>query len=65
MTDPYGLFVERLKEKEPEALEKALVILEKRDKSKSRAKWEELTKDATESGAFSFGFGGDEDEEVP
>jgi len=65
VTDPYGLFVERLKEKEPEALEKALVILEKRDKSKSRAKWEELTKDATESGAFSFGFGGDEDEEVP
>ncbi|KAF2674916.1 Clavaminate synthase-like protein [Microthyrium microscopicum] len=60
--DAYSLFEDRLKDKHPEILSKALEILDKR--SNPRAKWEELTKaddDGDEPGAFSFGFGGDDE----
>ncbi|KAL6711909.1 hypothetical protein ACN47E_002952 [Coniothyrium glycines] len=64
----YELFVERLRERCPEVLEQGLAELEKRGK-KGRGRWEELTKVAEqeeESGGFSFGFGGDDDDaEIP
>ncbi|KAF2118359.1 F-box domain-containing protein [Lophiotrema nucula] len=63
----YELFVEKLKAKHPETLEDGLQELERKGK-KGRGKWEELTKgdEAEESGGFSFGFGGDDDDaEVP
>ncbi|KAJ9624876.1 hypothetical protein H2203_004826 [Taxawa tesnikishii (nom. ined.)] len=68
--DPYGLFVEELRRKEPEALTEALEKLERDGKGK-RGRWEELTgkgkeEDGESAGGFSFGFGGDdEDGEVP
>ncbi|KAG9626492.1 putative F-box and JmjC domain protein, partial [Aureobasidium melanogenum] len=65
--DPYQLFVTKLREQEPEALEEALPRLEKMSKG-PKGKWAELTKtteDAINEGGFSFGFGGDDDEEVP
>ncbi|KAF4548325.1 Hypothetical protein D9617_29g007020 [Elsinoe fawcettii] len=63
--DPYGLFVGRLREKEPELLEEAMVKLEKRGKAKG--KWEEIKAidEGEGDGGFSFGFGGDDDEEIP
>ncbi|GAB7354059.1 hypothetical protein MBLNU459_g4639t2 [Dothideomycetes sp. NU459] len=68
VVNPYELFVERLKEQEPQALEEALPKLEKMSKG-PKGKWEELTKadeDEENSGGFSFGFGADDDdEEVP
>jgi hypothetical protein len=62
----YELFVEKLGEKYPDVLEEGLTELEKRGRNK-RGKWEELTKggveeDEKESGGFSFGFGGDDDD---
>lgn len=59
----YELFVERLGEECPEVLAEGLAELEKRD-GKKRGKWEELTKggEEEESGGFSFGFGGDDDD---
>ncbi|KAF2442269.1 Clavaminate synthase-like protein [Karstenula rhodostoma CBS 690.94] len=64
----YELFVDRLREKHPRSLEEALAELEKKNKG-GRGKWEELTKGNNEadSGRFSFGFGGndDEDAEIP
>ncbi|KAF2281256.1 F-box domain-containing protein [Westerdykella ornata] len=62
----YELFVERLKEAHPHILEQGLQELERKSK-KGRGRWEELTKaDEEESGGFSFGFGGDDDDaEVP
>ncbi|KAF2159305.1 hypothetical protein M409DRAFT_30181 [Zasmidium cellare ATCC 36951] len=65
--DPYGLFVDRLREQDPQLLETGLKELERL--SKIGRGWEELTKgaeDDEEAGGFSFGFGGDDDdEEVP
>jgi hypothetical protein len=64
---PYELFVAKLREQEPEALAEALPKLEKMSKGQ-KGKWAELTKtteDASVEGGFSFGFGGDDDEEVP
>ena len=59
----YELFVERLAEKHPEILAEGLAELERKGK-KGRGRWEELTKAAKEeeSGGFSFGFGGDDDD---
>ncbi|KAF2132791.1 Clavaminate synthase-like protein [Dothidotthia symphoricarpi CBS 119687] len=60
----YELFVEGLREEYPEVLEEGLVELERRGK-KGRGRWEELTKggdEEAESGGFSFGFGGDDDD---
>ncbi|PKS12035.1 hypothetical protein jhhlp_001331 [Lomentospora prolificans] len=62
--DPYQLFSERLKNKHPELLEKALEILEAKRARKKR-KWEAaVSGDGQErDGGFSFGFGDDSDEE--
>ncbi|THV76734.1 F-box and JmjC domain-containing protein [Aureobasidium pullulans] len=65
--NPYELFLQKLKEQELEALEEALPKLEKMSKG-PKGKWAEITKtteDASTEGGFSFGFGGDDDEEVP
>jgi len=69
--DAYALFVERLRERDPELLDEALKELERIGKG-AKGKWEELTKPAvTHDGAvgengFSFGFGGDDDDaDVP
>ncbi|KAL2757462.1 hypothetical protein ACRALDRAFT_2057214 [Sodiomyces alcalophilus JCM 7366] len=65
--DPYGLFVDRLRETHPEVLDKALEILEKRNALKKRT-WSEAvgeSKDEPSGGGFSFGFGDDDDEEIP
>lgn len=63
----YELFVERLKERDPEILERGLQELERKSKG-GRGKWEELTKgkEEEETGGFSFGFGDDDDDaEIP
>lgn len=59
----FELFVEKLRESHPEILEQGLAELERRSK-KGRGRWEELTKgdEEVESGGFSFGFGGDDDD---
>ncbi|KAF2155738.1 F-box domain-containing protein [Myriangium duriaei CBS 260.36] len=68
--DPYALFVEKLREKEPGLLEEALQKLD-RKAERSKGKWEQLVAKNTEEedaagGGFSFGFGGDDDDvEVP
>ncbi|KAH6691627.1 F-box protein [Plectosphaerella plurivora] len=69
IADPYGLFVERLRESRPELLEEALKMLEERGAQKKR-KWEDAVGGAdaqSSGGGFSFGFGGDDldDDEVP
>ncbi|RBQ87253.1 hypothetical protein VDGD_04287 [Verticillium dahliae] len=67
VTDPYGLFVERLQATYPEALEEALRILDSKAAHKKR-KWEEAVGAGpaeAEGGGFSFGFGGDDDDEIP
>ncbi|KAK3713230.1 hypothetical protein LTR37_008663 [Vermiconidia calcicola] len=66
--DPYGLFVGKLRDAEPELLDEGFKQLERLSKS-GKGKWETLTKgdDEAEEAAvgFSFGFGGDEDDDVP
>lgn len=52
--DPYGLFVERMRESFSEELDKAMEVVE----SKKRSKWDDLVGKDTESAGFSFGFGG-------
>ncbi|KAL0938935.1 F-box and domain-containing protein [Colletotrichum truncatum] len=69
VTDPYGLFVERLQQEYPDILEEALQKLEKKTSQKKR-KWEEAVgggdTEANNGGGFSFGFGGDlDDDEIP
>lgn len=71
--DPFGLWVERLREADPELAEEGLAEMERLGRIGGR--WEELTKGAKkgdgeeeeegEGGGFSFGFGfgGDEGEE--
>ncbi|OTB08821.1 hypothetical protein M426DRAFT_316845 [Hypoxylon sp. CI-4A] len=65
---PYDLFVERLRTQYPHLLDDALSELERRNQSKKR-KWEEAVGkkiDAeNDGGGFSFGFGGEEDDEIP
>lgn len=71
--DPYEMFVERLREGEPGLLEDALRELEirgGRKEGRKKRKWEELVKGDGNGedgpGGFSFGFGGDEeDEDIP
>ena len=68
--DPYKLFVDRLREKEPVALDEALEKLERRRAKKSgKGRWEEIKARGNEEdggdgqeGGFSFGFGGDDDD---
>ena len=71
--DPHGLFVERLKERHPEPLERALERIEKPENGRKR-KWEELVNGHKEEGeddtkaqsnGFSFGFGDEDNEEIP
>ncbi|KAM4054848.1 cupin-like domain-containing protein [Hirsutella rhossiliensis] len=57
--DPYTLFAERLGETYPETLDKALDLADKR--SGKKRKWD--TAVAQGGAGFSFGFGGDEDDE--
>lgn len=57
----------RLREQMPELLDEALPKLEKMSKG-PKGRWEELTKPqdlAEDAGGFSFGFGDNDDEEVP
>ena len=65
--DPYALFVEKLRERDPELLEEGRLELDRITRT-TRGRWEKLTKgdeEAEEGCAFSFGFGsGDEDEDV-
>ncbi|KAG8624862.1 hypothetical protein KVT40_006613 [Elsinoe batatas] len=65
VVDPYALFVEKLREREPELLVEAMAKLDKRESRKG--KWEEIraVDEEGEGGGFSFGFGGDDDEEIP
>ena len=74
VTDVFGLFLGKLKERCPEVLEDVLEELEKRGtksrKRKNRGKWEELVKmnePRQGDSGFSFGFENDDDddEEVP
>lgn len=66
--DPYDTFVRRMREQDPHLLEEAFRVMEKMKEGKKR-KWDELVKgdDPSEkqSGAFNFGFGDGDDEDVP
>jgi hypothetical protein len=67
VADPYGLFVERLKEKYPDLLSEALLALEKKNTQKKR-KWDTAigAEEEEPAGGFSFGFGSDnEDSDIP
>lgn len=67
ITDPYGLFVERLREKHPGPLQEALDKLVG-SYGCGRTRWEVLTKgygESQESNGFTFGFGGDDNEDIP
>ncbi|KAL1958712.1 hypothetical protein VTO42DRAFT_3831 [Malbranchea cinnamomea] len=64
--DPYGLFVEKMKDAFPDILEEGMRELE----GKRKRKWEEIVNGTDddkggEPGGFSFGFGDDSDAEVP
>ncbi|KZF25899.1 JmjC domain-containing protein [Xylona heveae TC161] len=69
VSDPFETFVQKMRERHPEVLEEGLQELEKLREKKKR-KWDEVVKndsgDSGENGGgFSFGFGGDDDEEIP
>lgn len=63
--DPFGLFTERMKDKYPDVLEKAMDLADRR--SGRKRKWDAAVgaDDETQGGGFSFGFGGDDDDEIP
>ncbi|KAH7329311.1 hypothetical protein B0I35DRAFT_41906 [Stachybotrys elegans] len=62
--NPYELFTGRLKENYPDVLERALEVLEKKSCQKKR-KWEAVvSNDDAPAGGFSFGFGGDDADEI-
>lgn len=70
VTDVFGLFLGKLKERRPEVLEDVLEELEKRGtksrKRKNRGKWEELVKmnePRQGDSGFSFEFGNDDDDD--
>lgn len=67
--DPYGLFMERLREQHPDILEQALKEMEALAASGSKkrgGKWDALVQDAKEKenggGGFAFSFGGGYDD---
>lgn len=66
VTDPYGLFVNRMRAEYPELLAQAEMELSRRAEGKKR-KWNAAVgkDEGEENGGFSFGFGDDSDEEVP
>jgi hypothetical protein len=65
VADPYGMFVEGMRDQHPELLEQALAELAQKGEGKKR-KWD-IAVGAPEdrTGGFSFGFGDESDEEVP
>lgn len=70
VTDPFGLFVQKLGEVYPQTLEEGMAELEKKGKRQGRGKWEQLIKGdegaaEEEHGGFTFGFGSGEDDEIP
>jgi len=67
VTDPYGLFVERMQCQHPDLLEQALADLEMKGRTKKR-KWDAAVNNAEgeiDGSGFGFGFGDDSDEDVP
>lgn len=64
----YELFLEKMREFYPEALDKALGGMEKINEGKKR-KWDQLVngngEQGTDATGFSFGFGDDDDDDVP
>lgn len=65
VVDPFGTFVEGMKREYPELLEEGLKELDGKAEGRKR-KWDvAVRKEDGEEGEFSFGFGGDSDEEVP
>lgn len=65
--DPYGIFVNRMREEHPDLIAQAEEDLRVRAEGKKR-KWEETVRKTEEDaggGGFSFGFGDDSDEDVP
>lgn len=69
--NPYGLLVEKLKRKRPELLAETLAKIEGVQNGKKR-KWEKLVDghneeeySPTQSYGFSFGFGDDDNEDIP
>ena len=70
VSDAYGLFVRKLKEKHPDLLAEALEKIKDAQKGRKR-KWDEVVNGHTEalegverSNGFSFGFGDDTDDEI-
>ncbi|KAL7629317.1 hypothetical protein AAE478_000837 [Parahypoxylon ruwenzoriense] len=65
---PYDLFVERLRARYPELLDGSFCELERKIQSKKR-KWEEAVGNKNDIGkdasGFSFGFGDEDEEEIP
>lgn len=66
VTDPYGVFVQKMRDTHPDLLDEALDELGRKAEGKKR-KWEAIakTEDHGDAGGFSFGFGDDSDEDVP
>ncbi|ORY62143.1 F-box domain-containing protein [Pseudomassariella vexata] len=68
VTKPYELFVERLQEKQPSLLNETLQEMERKSAGRKR-RWEEAVGSNAEadnaSGGFSFGFGADDDDDIP
>ena len=66
--DAYHLFVEKLRELHSEVLDKAINEIEKRHEGKKR-KWNQLVngddEQVTDARAFNFGFGDEDDRDVP
>lgn len=65
--DSYRMFVEKLEMSHPSSLEEALLKLEELQPNRKR-KWEQMrggTEDDREAKIFSFGFGEENDEDVP
>lgn len=66
VANPYELFIGRLRSEHPEVLDKALEVVDR--KSGKKRKWDTAVgrdEEAQESGGFSFGFGGDDEDEIP
>lgn len=65
---PYELFVQKMEEKHPDLLKRGLQVFEKMQAGKKR-KWDHLVNgdgdQGPDSGGFSFGFGNEDDQDVP